>query len=132
MEQAPIAAGPLEAIVMGILPCPFCGGKAHFDHDDNGWNWIQCGQCQCSTTARVSAMDDCRPLLAEAWNRRSPLGEPVAFEAREIGESDWYRVGLDEKERIKAIIKSPTIDYRWLFSQPHNAKLSGPDGAQRP
>lgn len=56
-----------------LLPCPFCGGEAAFDHDDNGWNWIVCLACDTSTTARVSTMDDCRPLLAEAWNRRLPM-----------------------------------------------------------
>ena len=61
-----------------LLPCPFCGGAAHFDHDDNGWNWIECSQCGTSTNARTSAMDDCRPLLAEAWNRRMPM-EVVAY-----------------------------------------------------
>lgn len=59
-----------------LKPCPFCGGEASFDHDDNGWNWIYCKSCDASTNARVSAMDDCRPLLAEAWNRREPA-DPV-------------------------------------------------------
>lgn len=54
-----------------LLPCPFCGGEAGFDHDDNGWVWIDCSSCGASTNARVSAMDDCKPLLAEQWNRRA-------------------------------------------------------------
>lgn len=53
-----------------LMPCPFCGGKAVFDHDDNGWNWIECTACGTSSNARVSAMDDCKPLLLEQWNRR--------------------------------------------------------------
>ena len=57
-----------------LKPCPFCGGEASFDHDDNGWNWITCTNCGASTNARASTMDDCRPLLAEAWNRRTPTG----------------------------------------------------------
>ena len=40
--------------------------------------------------------------------------EPVAFQAREIGEGDWFDVGLDEVTRITGIINSPHIDYRWL------------------
>ena len=56
---------------MELKPCPFCGGEAGFDHDDNGWVWIDCASCGASTNARVSAMDDCKPLLAEQWNRRS-------------------------------------------------------------
>lgn len=55
-----------------LKPCPFCGGEATFDHDDNGWNWIECTRCGASTNARVSAMDDCKPLLLEQWNKRVP------------------------------------------------------------
>lgn len=55
-----------------LKPCPFCGGEATFDHDDNGWNWIECLACGASTNARVTAMDDCKPLLLEQWNKRVP------------------------------------------------------------
>jgi Lar family restriction alleviation protein len=55
-----------------LKPCPFCGGAATFDHDDDGWNWIECTACGASTNARVSAMDDCKPLLLEQWNKRLP------------------------------------------------------------
>lgn len=66
-----------------LLPCPFCGGEAHFDSDDDGWNWIECGDCRVATNHRTSAMDDCRPLLAEAWNRRAGLqSPPVALLAK--------------------------------------------------
>ena len=53
-----------------LKPCPFCGGKAGFDHDDNGWNWVECSQCHTSSRAAVHSMEDCRLILAEAWNRR--------------------------------------------------------------
>ena len=55
---------------MELLPCPFCGGEATFDHDDNGWNWISCGKCGVSTNCRTHTMEDCHRLLAEQWNRR--------------------------------------------------------------
>lgn len=55
-----------------LKPCPFYGGEAAFDHDDNGWNWIECLACGTSTNARVSAMDDCKPPLLEQWNKRVP------------------------------------------------------------
>ena len=54
-----------------LKACPFCGGEPYFDHDDNGWNWIECGKCHHATNSRVSAMEDCKPLLAEAWNARA-------------------------------------------------------------
>lgn len=62
---------PSTEHMTGLKPCPFCGGNAVFDHDDNGWNWIVCEACQASTNALVSAMDDCKPILAEHWNRRA-------------------------------------------------------------
>ena len=55
-----------------LKPCPFCGGEVTFDHDDNGWNWVECLACGASTNARVSAMDDCKQLLLEQWNKRVP------------------------------------------------------------
>ena len=55
---------------MELLPCPFCGGEATFDHDDNGWNWISCEKCGTTTNSRTHTMEDCHPLLAEQWNRR--------------------------------------------------------------
>lgn len=60
--------------------CPFCGGKADFDNDDNGWNWIFCTSCQATTNQMMSAMEDCRPLLAEQWNTRfiEKLAKPMS------------------------------------------------------
>ena len=55
-----------------LKPCPFCGKAATFNHNDDGWNWIECTACGASTNARVSVMDDCKPLLLEQWNKRLP------------------------------------------------------------
>lgn len=56
-----------------LKPCPFCGGEAYFDKDDHGWQWIECGKCHVATSQRASLMEDCKPLLAEAWNARSSI-----------------------------------------------------------
>ena len=65
---------------MELLPCPFCGGKATFDHDDNGWYWIVCEKCGTATNSRTHTMEDCHPLLAEQWNRRaSPASAPEGW-----------------------------------------------------
>ena len=97
---------------MELLPCPFCGGKASFDHDDNGWNWIVdngwnwvvCGKCGVTTDCRTHTMEDCHPLLAEQWNRRaSPASAPEGFK-HDIGAdrftvvqgSYWWHVRAGE------------------------------------
>lgn len=101
-----------------LLPCPFCGGKAHFDYDDNGWNWIECGECQCATNARVHAMDGCKPLLAEQWNKRVPL-TVVAYANR-----DELDDMLDDRTATVAGVqdgwrKTP------LYAMPSNAEVNG-------
>lgn len=54
-----------------LKQCPCCGGDAEFDRDGHGWHWIQCRKCGMCTNQRASTMEDCRPLLAEAWNMRT-------------------------------------------------------------
>jgi len=58
---------------MELMPCPFCGGSAVFDYDDAGWNWIVCKGCGSCTDCRASCGEDCKPLLAEQWNRRAHI-----------------------------------------------------------
>lgn len=65
-----------------LLPCPFCGGTAQWNKNDGvtaidsdaGAEWIDCPRCGASTNQRYSLMEDCKPLLAEQWNRRASLG----------------------------------------------------------
>lgn len=65
-----------------LLPCPFCGGAAHFfkitdlDVSSFGGEGICCGSCPITTDLMFSLMDDCKPLLAEKWNRRAALSQP--------------------------------------------------------
>lgn len=54
-----------------LLACPFCGGAAHFDSDDDNWEWIECEGCGMQGNRSASLMEDCKPKLAEAWNRRA-------------------------------------------------------------
>jgi hypothetical protein len=59
--------------------CPFCGGDAAFlrlddaEAKDFGGEVVQCLACHASTALRFPCMEDVKPLLAEAWNRRAPL-----------------------------------------------------------
>ncbi len=58
-----------------LKPCPCCGGPAAMHTNADGWNWVECSRCYLATQYRINTMDDSRPLVAEAWNRRTP--EPV-------------------------------------------------------
>ncbi|MGU3626491.1 Lar family restriction alleviation protein [Comamonas sp. C24C] len=51
--------------------CPFCGCNAHFEKDELQWEWVACVSCGMQGNRRASCMDDCKPLLAEEWNRRA-------------------------------------------------------------
>lgn len=64
-----------------LKPCPFCGSSAHFEKDDAGWQWIECESCGMQGNRGASLMENCRPMLAEQWNRRATAGagEPVAW-----------------------------------------------------
>lgn len=64
-----------------LLPCPFCGSDAHFESDSDGWHWVECESCGMQGNRGASLMEDCKPMLAEAWNRRTP--QPVVREQKE-------------------------------------------------
>lgn len=55
-----------------LLPCPFCGAAAHFEMDEVRWEWVECESCGMQGNRSASLMDDCKPKLAEEWNRRTP------------------------------------------------------------
>lgn len=55
-----------------LLPCPFCGAAAHFEMDEGRWEWVECESCGMQGNRSASLMEDCKPKLAEEWNRRTP------------------------------------------------------------
>lgn len=55
-----------------LLPCPFCGATAHFEIDDDRWEWVECESCGMQGNRSASLMEDCKPKLREEWNRRAP------------------------------------------------------------
>lgn len=56
-----------------LLPCPFCGAACHFEKDADAWEWVECESCGMQGNRSASLMEDCKPLLAEAWNRRAAV-----------------------------------------------------------
>jgi len=104
-----------------LKPCPFCGGEATFDHDDNGWNWIECLACGASTNARVSAMDDCKPLLLEQWNKRVPSEVQPASSVP----TGWKLVPIDPTRNMLDIMdlgSNMLYRYRALLAAAPEAK----------
>lgn len=73
-----------------LLPCPFCGANAHFEMDDARWEWVECESCGMQGNRRTSLMEDCKPMLAAAWNTRAG-GEPEAWCHREHKHIIWHR-----------------------------------------
>lgn len=97
-----------------LKPCPFCGGEAYFDKDDHGWEWIECGRCHVATNQRVSCMEDCKPLLAEAWNTRTTVDlDAIRAEARAEGGKAAYNHAEVFHSRMvaaqEALMKYPSI-----------------------
>lgn len=101
---------------MGELkPCPFCGGKPFFDKDDSGWNWIECSDCHACSNQKVSAMDDCKPILAEEWNNRpdiqhleqrlAEVEEAICVYAREESDWSWAEQGNEDEATDKDAIE---------------------------
>ena len=75
-----------------LKPCPFCGGEATFDHDDNGWHWIECLACGASTNARVSAMGECESKPAGLPGAQ-PAPSAVAY--LDLGVGGYMDIGTE-------------------------------------
>lgn len=60
----------MKSQTIPLKPCPCCGGLAAMHTNVDGWTWVECSRCYLATQYRISTMDDCRPLVAEAWNKR--------------------------------------------------------------
>ena len=104
-----------------LLPCPFCGAAAHFEMDDGCWEWVECESCGMQGNRSASLMEDCKPKLAEEWNRRTPQPHPGPTQAGAVPLTDeqiramarehpaedlcgWsYRMGIADTERHHGI-----------------------------
>lgn len=69
-----------------LLPCPFCGAACHFEKDEGAWEWVECESCGMQGNRSASLMDDCKPILAEAWNRRAAIEADRAQRVPDIAE----------------------------------------------
>lgn len=93
-----------------LKPCPFCGAKptfskvADFESADYGGNFISCPTCGACSIMRFSTGEDCRPLLAEAWNRRAKQEPVVDYRALSVKVSE--AVGL-----LDRIVRNAPVGY---------------------
>ena len=77
-----------------LLPCPFCGAAAHFEMDEDRWEWVECGSCGMQGNRSASLMEDCKLELTEEWNRRTP--QPTQAQAGAVP------LSIAEEERMLA------------------------------
>lgn len=89
-----------------LLPCPFCGAAAHFEMDEGRWEWVECESCGMQGNRSASLMEDCKPKLAEEWNRRTP--QPTQAQVGAVPLT---------KEQIEAAAKklAERMEYPWEF-----------------
>ncbi|MDG9925467.1 MULTISPECIES: hypothetical protein [unclassified Pseudomonas] len=89
-----------------LLPCPCCGGTAHFIRLECGGQIIECAEKQCvsSGVVRYACGDDPRPLLAEAWNSRRPTAHAQLDVLRQV-------------EQMAAYYEAPKGFFHWLDLQ---------------
>ena len=69
--ESPEPARPAPDPVTGLLPCPFCGGKAVFIRDHIWSHTVTSARCEdsgCAETQELSSESYAR----DAWNRRTP------------------------------------------------------------
>ena len=105
-----------------LLPCPFCGAAAHFEMDEGRWEWVECESCGMQGNRSASLMEDCKPKLAEAWNRRTPpavAGDPV-FAFRRKGLDDFCTC---TEERYAELSAKPNLfETRIFYTTPQPAQ----------
>lgn len=60
-----------------LLPCPCCGGPAHFVQTECGGYVVECAEkhCVASGFIQYACGDEPHPLMAATWNNRVALGQ---------------------------------------------------------
>lgn len=101
-----------------LLPCPFCGAAAHFEMDEGRWEWVECESCGMQGNRSASLMEDCKPKLVEAWNRRTPapVGVEPVFAFRRKGLDDFCT--CTEKRYAELSLKPNLFETRIFYTEP--------------
>ncbi|MDU9398089.1 Lar family restriction alleviation protein [Pseudomonas sp. zfem003] len=110
-----------------LKPCPFCGGPAEHDHDDDGYCWVQCRNCGVSTDTATHGNTDARVKLADMWNRRATLSPAHIEDEREACER-WIRQRSGMPAHIPIDWDVPFNRHAWA-AWSARAALSAPPAA---
>ncbi len=54
---------------MELKPCPFCGGKADYDNNESGLEWVYCTECGATGESFWMSIDVTDQAI-KAWNNR--------------------------------------------------------------
>ena len=102
-----------------LKPCPFCDGAAHFfkitDLDDKnfGGEGICCGSCPITTDLMFPLMEDCKPKLAEAWNRRAQPAQAVPSDVVRDAPPGYALVPVEVLKAASESLGSFVSDHGW-------------------
>lgn len=62
----------------GLLPCPFCGGRAELTHTWTAHYWIECQDCEAEVPGQFSGKEHreadhrrAAESAIDAWNQRA-------------------------------------------------------------
>lgn len=88
---------------IGLLPCPFCGGKARFDRGIcNGFvdgvdGRVYCSTCFAEVTINSADTTNWKERIAFKWNRRpSSIKKNILLTRSENIEQNIIEIPLDE------------------------------------
>lgn len=81
-----------------LLPCPFCGAKAHnYPSFARIANWsAMCSQCGACGSIGIS-----EEISANNWNRRTPHPNPLPFARSSQGRGDMKKTHAGERTRAE-------------------------------
>jgi len=79
-----------------LKPCPYCGGAAYFEIDSDRWEWVECGSCGMQGNRAASLMEDCKPKLVEAWNRRTQPAPVTSVEVPRLSDEEIEACAMED------------------------------------
>ncbi len=105
----------------GLLPCPFCGGKADRidieDGENAGGSCIFCTACQASGNIEFGRKEN----FVNNWNRRSALSSPV--EGGTEKEEPYGYVFQHEETGLQQVVDVQQVEWGFAKNNPRWQKI---------